>query len=106
MMHGGTSLRTMPLENTAVNEMTSPMLLKIGGISSAEPHPHRDDLLQMMLLRWEGVDSVLWQDNSSKSSDQISSRLAISTSMMAPAILKNLFSCIKPSLRPSGETIG
>jgi hypothetical protein len=49
---------------------------------------------------------MLWRDHSGKSGGQISSRLVISTGMTAPATLKNLFMCIRPSLRPSGETIG
>jgi hypothetical protein len=44
MTRGGTSLRTVPLENMAVNEMTSATLLKIGGVSGAELRPHRDKL--------------------------------------------------------------
>jgi hypothetical protein len=40
----GASLRAMPPKNTSVNEMTSATLLKIGGVSGAELHPHRDGL--------------------------------------------------------------
>jgi hypothetical protein len=48
---------------------------------------------------------VLWRDYSGMSGGQISSRLAISTDITASATLKNLFRCIRPSLRPPGETI-
>jgi hypothetical protein len=44
MTRGGTSLRATPPENTAVNEMTSATLLKIGGVSGAEHRPHHDGL--------------------------------------------------------------
>jgi hypothetical protein len=43
-MRSGVSLRVVLPENTVVNEMTSAMLLKIGGVSGAELHPHRDGL--------------------------------------------------------------
>jgi hypothetical protein len=42
--HGDASLRAVPSENTAVNEMTSTTLLKIGSVSGAELRPHCDDL--------------------------------------------------------------
>jgi hypothetical protein len=44
MTCGGTSLRVVPTENTVVNEMTSAMLFKIGGVTGAELRPHHDDL--------------------------------------------------------------
>jgi hypothetical protein len=44
MMHDGASLRTVPPENTVVNEMASATLLKIGCVSGAELRPHRDGL--------------------------------------------------------------
>jgi hypothetical protein len=44
MMHDGASLRTAPRWNTAVNGMTSTTLLKIGGISGLQHHPHHNDL--------------------------------------------------------------
>jgi hypothetical protein len=37
MTRGCASLRNVPLENTVVNEMTSATLLKIRGVSGAEP---------------------------------------------------------------------
>jgi hypothetical protein len=37
MTRGSASLRNVPLENTVVNEMTSATLLKIRGVSGAEP---------------------------------------------------------------------
>jgi hypothetical protein len=43
MARDGASLKAVPPENMVVNEMTSTTLLKIGGISGAELHPHRDD---------------------------------------------------------------
>jgi hypothetical protein len=42
MMHDGVSLRTSPRGNTAVNGTISIMILKIGGISGLEHHPHHD----------------------------------------------------------------
>jgi hypothetical protein len=50
MTRGGSSLGAVPLENMAVNEMTSAALLRIGGVSGAELYPHCDGLLQRMLL--------------------------------------------------------
>jgi hypothetical protein len=44
MTHGGASLRTVPPENTVVNEMTYTTVLKIGGVSGTELHPHYDSL--------------------------------------------------------------
>jgi hypothetical protein len=44
MMRDGASPRAVLPENTVVNEMTSTTLLKIGGVSGAELHPHRDGL--------------------------------------------------------------
>jgi hypothetical protein len=44
MTRGGASLRTMPPENTVMNEMTSATLLKIRGISGVDLHPHHDGL--------------------------------------------------------------
>jgi hypothetical protein len=44
MTRGGASLRAMPPENTVMNEMTSATLLKIGGISGVDLHPHHDGL--------------------------------------------------------------
>jgi hypothetical protein len=52
------------------------------------------------------MDYVLWQDHSDMFDGQTSSRLTTSTGMMALATLKNLFRCIRPSLRPLEETIG
>jgi hypothetical protein len=43
MMHDGVSLRTVSRGNMATNVMTSATLLKIGGVSGLEYHPHHDD---------------------------------------------------------------
>jgi hypothetical protein len=93
-------------DNTAMNGMTFTTLLKIRGISGLEHHPHHDGLRWGTLLWWEKVDSVLWRDHSDKFGGQTNSRLETSTGMMAPATLKNLFRCIKSSLRPLEEMIG
>jgi hypothetical protein len=85
--------------------MTSATSLKIGGVSGSEHHLHHDDLYQRTPLWWEKVDFVLWRDHSSKSGGQTSSRLATSTSMTVPTTLKNLFRCIRSSLRLLEETI-
>jgi hypothetical protein len=100
MTHDGVSLRTTLRGDTTVNGMTFTTLLKIGGISGLEHHPHHDGLWWRMLVRWEKVDSVLWRDHSDKSDGQTNSRLVSSTGMMAPSTVKNLFRCIRPSLRP------
>jgi hypothetical protein len=44
MMCGDASLRTMPLENTTANEMTSATLFKIEGFLGTELHHHCDGL--------------------------------------------------------------
>jgi hypothetical protein len=105
MMHGGASLRTVPRGNTAMNGMTSTILLKTRGISGRTPSPPRRSLAEDVAPVGK-VDSVFWRDHSDMFGDQTSSRLATSTGMMAPATLKNLFRCIRPSLRPPEETIG
>jgi hypothetical protein len=105
MTYDGVSLRIAPRGNTAVNRMTIATLLKVGGISSLEHHPHHDNLWWRTLLRWEKMDSVLWRDHSDKYDGQTNSRLATSIGMMAPVTLKNLFRCIRQSLRPPEEMI-
>jgi hypothetical protein len=59
MTHGGVSLRTAPRGNTTVNGMTFATLLKIGGISGLEHHPHHSNLWWWTLLRWGKVDFML-----------------------------------------------
>jgi hypothetical protein len=51
------------------------------------------------------VDSVHWRDHLDKSGGQTNSRPATSTGMTALATLKNLFRCIRLSLRLLEETI-
>jgi hypothetical protein len=50
MTLGGASLKVVLPKNTAVNEMTFAMLLKIGGVSDTKLCPHCDGLQHRTLL--------------------------------------------------------
>jgi hypothetical protein len=104
-MHDGVSLRTASRGDTTMNGMTFTTLLKIRGVSGLEHHPHHDGIWWRTLLWWGKVDSVLWRDHSDKSSGQTNSRLATLVGMTVPITLKNLFRCIRLSLRPPEEII-
>jgi hypothetical protein len=71
MMRDSASLRNVPPENTVVNEMTSATLLRIGGVSGAEPigrsefHALAGPLRQVWWTDKFKTGNIYWYDDSS-----------------------------------------